>query len=608
MRTDSAINFLSWDDVPEEQYATSSQWPRRGRKVREKQSPAARLVTTATFKKGERFVADEHLLEDGGDTISVIADEIPLYHHDQTRPYTARNRTLDFFTYEDIFYTYARKDRFIYWQDTPPDDQPKEWKPGWRHHLSQNGFDFNRRLAPADIRAHLNHTRLYGVMAGACTRFVMIDLDLHGGDRGVFLDQLRVLLRRFWGRDGWHLEAKTDGIGGVHLIRAFPKRRRTDDEIHKLKARLVELDLEHPDLNRRAVEAGMPSLFKLEVYPQESGNGIRLPLGRGRTVLINRPLGTVEHRGKTLPDLHAYLRWMHDQNRAYMAADDVIEFVQARLATNVPKAKPEIVDCVKRASLPADSEKVFGSLRGRFRQVLVEFYAGKLAPKGCLNAGIVLGARALWLEKVGEIAAAAILGEYVRDLPDTSVSGRLERGEYDEIDRVIRNTVRAVYRDNGGQADSNFSSTMLSRTAESWRRAGFRFSDKSTWSSANFVSETPHPVTFTDETRSKVAFLVADSLKVSDFSLAVEVAEYVVGVVAARQSSGAGLSMRYFKKVIEQEFGIPCGANGKVNKFVKVMRDLRLITKVASHQFSTTKGKGLATKYEVGPSAKGRNS
>src|SRR5262245_52139352 len=221
MHTEPPINFFSWDDVPED-YATASQWPRRGQKVEKKQTPAARVETTATFKKGELFILDARLLEDDGDTITVITDEIPLYQEGQTRPYTARDRTLDYFFYEDIFYTYCRKDRFIYWQDMPPGDPPKGWQPGWRHHPSQHGLDFRRRLAPADIRAHLNHTKLYGLVAGAWTRFVMIDLDLHDGDQGVFLDQLRVLLGRFWGRNGWHLEAKTDGIGGVHLVRAFP--------------------------------------------------------------------------------------------------------------------------------------------------------------------------------------------------------------------------------------------------------------------------------------------------------------------------------------------------------------------------------------------------
>ena len=38
----------------------------------------------------------------------------------------------------------------------------------------------------------------------------------------------------------------------------------------------------------------------------------------------------------------------------------------------------------------------------------------------------------------------------------------------------------------------------------------------------------------------------------NDLALAVEVAEYVVSVVAAKQQFGAGLSVSNFKKVIEQ--------------------------------------------------------
>ena len=113
--------------------------------------------------------------------------------------------------------------------------------------------------------------------------------------------------------------------------------------------------------------------------------------------------------------------------------------------------------------------------------------------------------------------------------------------------------------------------------------------------SANVVSPKQGGIT-----RRKVAGPLADALKVNDPALAVEVAEYVVGVVAARQQSGAGLSVAYFKRVIEQEFGIPCGAHGKVNNIVKVMCRLGLIAKLSCHQFSTQKGKGLAARYEVG--------
>lgn len=79
MLTETPINFFTWDDVTDD-YATSSQWPRRGRKVKDKQTPAARVVTAAKYKKGERFVSEARLLGDDGDTITVIADEIPLYH------------------------------------------------------------------------------------------------------------------------------------------------------------------------------------------------------------------------------------------------------------------------------------------------------------------------------------------------------------------------------------------------------------------------------------------------------------------------------------------------------------------------------------------------
>ena len=37
------------------------------------------MVTPATFKKGERFVSEARILEDGGDTITVIADDREVF-------------------------------------------------------------------------------------------------------------------------------------------------------------------------------------------------------------------------------------------------------------------------------------------------------------------------------------------------------------------------------------------------------------------------------------------------------------------------------------------------------------------------------------------------
>ena len=79
-------------------------------------------------------------------------------------------------------------------------------------------------------------------MAEKWTRFGSIDHDLHNGDRDIFLEQCRILLDEFHGKDGWHFQVANENAGGVHLLQTFRKPVLVEVYRETLRKRLQDLD------------------------------------------------------------------------------------------------------------------------------------------------------------------------------------------------------------------------------------------------------------------------------------------------------------------------------------------------------------------------------
>src|SRR5262249_40371633 len=132
---------------------------------------------------------------------------------------------------------------------------------------------------------------MFGILGGALTKWGVIDLDLHTGEKAVFLEQFRLLLSAFHGTAGWHYHV---GEGGVHLCQVMPRtpallwRRRSTRTLR-------DMDEQSPERAEEGRGAGMKTLAESELSPDPS-RGVRLPLSAGRAALTDRPLQPVLYR------------------------------------------------------------------------------------------------------------------------------------------------------------------------------------------------------------------------------------------------------------------------------------------------------------------------
>jgi hypothetical protein len=360
------LPVFTWDDLPAD-LKTRSAWRRKRRKVRKGAKPVARLTW------------DQILAQNADATVTntteqrVFARECGLYSFEQTAPYRGTARTLAV----EIFWRYYVEDS------------------SRQYHICWAKGQWNTchgRLDEARLKSHLNGKERYGIRGGDSTRFLAVDLDLHDGDPDVFLNQLRVLIGEFHGKNGWHFQVADENAGGIHLIRCFRHDVRLEPLRKHFRKRLQELDQRHPELAVSARAAGMKTLGELEIFP-DTQKGFRLPLCLGRTMLLDRPLPLVFNKrmGRDVQDVLGYITWLSRGQKTYMPADEVIQFVQQRLKPVAPKPKAQRVIAKGADSNSAIGEMAdLGPMKGQYRQKLVEFWTGKNTPPDSLNKGIAL--------------------------------------------------------------------------------------------------------------------------------------------------------------------------------------------------------------------------
>lgn len=278
--------YRGWDRVPRG-LRTRGQWDERNRRVLSAANPEGILVWPETVK-----VRDEAGFPTG--CADVRCRTARLYGEDQTKPFVPTALELAHRHFYDVFGRPCSRERYGFWSE-----ERGHWTCVWD------------ALGKQHVRSHVNGTSIYGVYGGTHTRFAAIDLDLHHGDRDVFLGQLRILLDEFWGRDGWHMQVADRNAGGVHLLKVVPETK-LDDMRATLRSTLQLLDQRHPQQAERARAAGMKSLGEVEVFPSPT-QVFRLPLCWGRTMLLDRPLARVQNsraRHGLVQDVAGYIRWL----------------------------------------------------------------------------------------------------------------------------------------------------------------------------------------------------------------------------------------------------------------------------------------------------------
>jgi hypothetical protein len=470
---DDSLPIFSTKNIPPTLH-TRRQWKKRRRKVRKNQQPVARLQwTEKDFTECERQESDGTLTTWREKIL--VQRECGLFSEDQTAPYRGTRRTWAINIFYNYFVRFANKEHYIWWVEEPLDGG----KPRWLHCTG--------RLQDDHLRKHLKGNEKYGIRGGKWTRFGSIDHDLHEGDRDIFLEQCRILLAEFHGKDGWHFQVANENAGGVHLLQTFRQPVLVETYREMLRKSLQGLDDRHPDLAVRARAAGMKTLGELEIFP-DTQKGFRLPLCAGRTMLLDRPLELVVDRRfkRDIQDVPRYVSWLSlDDKRPYMPAEEVFQFISTRLRHPQPKSETakEKVKAAKPKEKPAGNSVMgcLGKMKGRYAQVLTEFWTGRLNIPDTLNTGIRLLALPLPFYLDTEEEAIALIEKYIEELPDVSFSDRLSARNAAEVSRIVVNTVKQVYAGNGGQPEPELSTEKLKTTVEAWKKRGFDPTDKSTW-------------------------------------------------------------------------------------------------------------------------------
>lgn len=419
---DNSLPAFFWKDVPPGLH-TRRQWKKLRRKVRKNQQPVARLQWTE-----HDFTDCERQECDGSVTTwrekILVQRECGLFSEDQTAPYRGTRRTWAVNIFSNYFVRFTSKEHYIWWVNEPLDGGKPKW-------LNCTG-----RLQEDYLKKHLKGKEKYGIRGGKWTRFGSIDHDLHNGDRDIFLEQCRILLDEFHGTDGWHFQVANENAGGVHLVQTFRKPVLVEVYRETLRERLQDLDISHPDLAARARAASMKSLGELEIFPDPQ-KGFRLPLCAGRTMLLDQPLELVfDNRLKReIHDVIGYVTWLSLDDKPYMPVEEVFQFISTRLRH--PQPKPEMakekVKTAKPKGKTTETETALGSLgrmKGRYTEVLTDFWTGKLQIPDTLNTGIRLLALPLPYYLNDQEEAIALIGKFIDELPDVSFSDRLSTGTW----------------------------------------------------------------------------------------------------------------------------------------------------------------------------------
>ena len=582
---EKSLPGFTWSTCPDT-LKTRRQWKRARRKVKKGEKPVARLTwETTDFRESQCFNPDG--------TATIVKERVPvlrecgLFGAEQTNPYRGTRRTWAIEIFRRYFVEHSSREQYIWW-------------------MSDHWQTCHGSLQEWQVKNHLKGSDRYGIRGGKLTRFIALDLDLHNGDPAVFVDQLRILLGAFHGKDGWHFQVAEQNAGGIHFIRCFRKPRGLEELRKELRRKLQELDRQHPELGTRARAAGMKTLAELEIFPNQT-NGFRLPLCSCRTMLLDKPLPLVHNMrmGRQVQDVLGYISWLSRDGKTYMPVQEIVAYVQDRLAVPKPKEQPKAQRQTKaNAKIGAGEGGMadLGPMKGQYRQKLVAFWTGSSNPPDSLNQGIVLLARVLPFYLDNEKDAVALVERYIDELPDVSFSDRLSGGNRAEVSRVVRNTIRVVYHGNSGQTDSETSTQKLQATVAAWKKRGFDPTDKTTWERAA-VNNLPDVKANNFFWKGQDVIKLGQLQKVLNASLeTVSTAmKYLINLV--KKHSGE-LAMNLVKKVLES-FGIACGHHGKINMVLKLLRQwnwiyVRAFEKWYRQDEEGEKRQGRARSYGVG--------
>jgi hypothetical protein len=457
----------------------------------------------------------------------------------------------------------------------------------------------------------------FALRAGPETRFVGIDTDLHGDDPGIFSRQIEILLRRFYGRQNWHLAVADNELNGVHLLYCFPSPVPTKEAVDSLRAELVKLDAEHPELARQAIAAGMKTFSTMEIKPTESV-ALRLPLCKGRNVLLDgQPLGVVTRKGKQYPDIVTYAKWLKagwEKDQGWLEASQNHDGVQAALEYVIrrikspqqkkgeekhllltpPQSQKERIEGPK-----SQSDKAFGSFQGRTAQILNDFIEGRNNPNRSLNPFIrVLALFAPFKFRTSEEAEVRIK-EMILGLPTWEMSARLTNNKWPKIEKEVYEAVSKAFNGWTGQSDPQASEIKLRASWAAWERRGFDPFEIGTYQESRRTLRLGRDFEWQDEHLPAIEQIKC--LLITDSETAAKATKHILRLIDHNTECAVSLV-----KTVLESYGIKCGSKkyNKPGKLLSMLRDLGWLVMTAEEAYDRRGWDGpkqaKARSYRVG--------
>jgi hypothetical protein len=520
------------------QLKTRRQWRKQQfRRVKSGEKPVKYLTLRYIYRNYRETIS-----ADGSVTTTTTPVEkerqIALYSLDQTRPCKRLGAALLRDAYCRYFVDDAQKNIYLWTND------------GW---IYCRAF-----LDDEKIRKHLLGEEIYGIYGGEYTCFSAIDADYHGGDFDVFRDQLTAVLNELHGIDGWHYSY---GPRGCHIIRTH-RRISTATARADLRKLLSEIDARHPELRERTIAAGLKPISDWEIYP-DPNQGFRLPLARGRTVLLDKPCA----------DLESYIDWQIEPS--YCPVEQVMAEIFKIIQPMEPSQEKPKEKCPKQITT-SDIGRVFGCLRGRYAKVLVDFWMGRDNPPDSLNCALMLTARMMPFYFDDRNDAVDYLEELIDALPDVSFSDRLSAGKRNVVSRIVRLAIRSAYDGNGHQPEPEMSRQKLAKTFRAWKSKGFSLADRSTWKLS--VNALANDFVFSGKELEGIAYFA--KILIVDVETTANATRHLLRILAVHPTGE--MSVRYVKNLLVG-FGVKCGHHGKVNEYLAALCQAGWISQVAEY-------------------------
>ena len=532
----------------------------------------SRVVYPQVVEHHGLFPPDIIVLDQDDDTATISYEQTPLFHFGQTVPYRAGKRTLAYFAFEDIFFKYSRKNSWIRKTNPRTGEELDDWYSESECEYTSRP-DQKNRLTSKLIQQHINQRQIIGVKSTEWTRYVLIDLDYHERDLEVFLAQAEALLSRFHGYGTWHYQIKIGEVSGLQLIYVFEKPILLEEVITETRRQLTQLDDQHPDLVTKAKTAGMRTLADLEVYPTQTGNGVRLPLCRNREMLLDGPLPLLLHRKNQVQDVEEYIRWLSDPKRQYMPKDRILGHLRDNAAIPLmtqPKVSKSVV-CQNR--------KLNKGWRGNLRRWMHEFWLQGNANGLPLNEHIVVLSRlaAAYGYSAPEIEKG--LKTLVRGLPACAIqcSSRLIKKKYRQIDGVIRSSAKYACDQTGHQPDNR-------RSVDIFHSVLIRCPDFDPMDSSSWLLPVQHKVVhpiWNNEQHNCLCTTFRKVLFVNNNDLIMRFINGIVNLTLVKESQSHGWGKGYLLKWMITNFPeIKCAKSEKRLRIINCLEQQGIIEAV----------------------------